>query len=301
MLNTLPGISTRSLDAIANGDRVTYLGVIEAISERVAMRIETDFAANIGIELKSYNEVFCTGRIDDPLTYVPANAVPGLQGLVFEFLQSKQLVMHVLKLYFRSDIAQTINFFIIDLFTNDLLDTITLELEPGENEFYLGNEYFPQRHSNKLFIGYDGSTTGYYSTSDSECYDGCHCGCPQIRVCGCNKLVSGYKNEYTHDTYGLSIEWAIACSYCRLLTENIHLFKTAIMYAAGVEYMLELWGSDRLNKYTTTKADENEKLLEYYKKMYISSLKSVTQNLNLCDHCCFECKGGIQYKYVDHI
>jgi len=301
MLNTLPGISIRSLDAIANEDKLNFIGVIEAIGERVAMRIESDFATNIGIELKAYNEVFCTGRLKDPLTLVPAAVAPGLQGIVFEFLQSKQMVMTLLNVYFRSPVAQNLDFFVIDLFTGDVLDTVNVDLVQGENRFSIGKEYYPRRHSNKLFIGYEGSASGYYDSEDKECYDGCTCDCEEIKSCGGCSVISGFKQTYTDSTYGMSVEWAINCSYCRLLKDNVHLFRNAILYAAGIEYLLELMGSSRINRFTSLNAEQNAELMQNYNKMYYSSLKSATKNLNLCDHCCFECTGGIHYGYVKQI
>jgi hypothetical protein len=301
MLTSLPGISTRSLDALANEDQINFIGVIEGISDRVAMRIESDFATNIGMELKAYNDVFCTGRITDPLTFVPASVVPGKQGMVFEFLQSKHLVMRIMNLYFRADVAKTMTFEVIDLFTGDILDTITQDLQPGENKISINREYYPRRHSNKLFIGYDGTTTGYFSSKDSECYDGCVCDCEEIKSCGGCSIISGYRNIYTDQTYGLSVEWALNCSFCRLLLDSIHLFKPAILYAAGMEYLFEVMGSSRVNRFTSVNSEQNAELMESFRKMYYSTLRSATKNLNLCDSCCFDCVGGIQYGYVNKI
>lgn len=297
LLNTLPGISIKSLDMIANEDKITFLGVIDNILERAAMRIEIDLQSMAGIKLAYPTETFCIGRLREPLALTGGNA--GLQGILFNFNQSKYLVLNILSLFFRSHIDQTLKFYIIDLVTNEIYDEITADLVIGENEIILNKQYFPRRHSNKLFIAYEGSDTLYYSSTADACYDDCSCNTTNCFMQACGNETRGYKVNSTHETYGLSLKYLEECSISRLICENANIFRNVILYAAGIEYVLDVMGSSRLNRFTAIKVDDYVKLQAIYESYYKKSLQAAVSAIDFCDNCCFTCEGGIRYTYAN--
>jgi hypothetical protein len=295
-INSLPGISIKSLDMIANEDQITYLGVIDNIIERAVMRIEIDLFSVSGVRFSVPAENYCVGRIQEPLTLV--QSAPGLQGVLFNFKQSKYLVINVLSLFFRSPVDQTLKFYIIDLVTNEIYDVIQANLLQGENEIIVNKRYFPRRHSNQLFIAYEGNDSDYYSTKSEECYDDCSCFTSNCHIDPCGNKTLGYKNKKTDETYGISVKWLEECSIERFICENSMFFRNVILYAAGIEYVLEVMGSSRLNRFTQTKNEDLNKLMLIYESYYKKALQSVVKNLDFCDNCCFDCKDTIQYTYA---
>jgi len=231
---------------------------------------------------------------------MPATMVSTEQGIIFTFKQSKYLMLNVLNILFRSEADKTVTFYVKDTVTGDIYDTFTVDLVAGENTIPINKSYAPRRHSNKLFIGYDGSTTGYYVTSDRSCYDDCDdCGCSDVCEANGGDIVSGFSVTKTGMTYGLSVQYSLDCSFSRLLCENIGALKQAMLYAAGIEYMYEMMGTSRMNRYTMTKREDFDSIKDMFEARYKNSLKAAIKNINLCDTCCFECKGGILYNYVN--
>lgn len=295
-LNSLPGISIKSLDMIANEDQITYLGVINNIIERAAMRIEIDLFSFSGVQFSAPTETYCIGRLKEPLTLTPSTA--GLQGIIFTFKQSKYLVLNILSLYFRSPIDQTLTFYVSDLVTNEIYDIFEADLVQGENEIVINKRYFPRRHSNQLFVSYEGSDSDYYSSTSENCFDNCSCVTRDCHIQPCGNKVQGYKINKTQETFGLAVKWLEECSIERFICENATFFRNAILYAAGIEYVLEVMGSSRLNRFTQTKGEDLNKLMLIYESYYKKAMQAVVKNLNFCDDCCFECAGGIQYTYA---
>ena len=298
-IDQLPGISVKAFDSVADTDKVTYLGVFEAITERAAARIEMDLLGGANIEFANVMIDGCIGRLKEPLTFVPRGTYGEYRGVVFQFEQSKYLVLNINKINFRSDIAQTVNFFAKDLFTGDILFTKTVDLIVGENEIPINEEVFPRRSSNKVFFGYDASESGYYDTSNLDCFDNCCSTCASVSCSSCSFISGSNAIQFQPTTFGLSISYSINCSMNRFLCENINVFKTAMLYAVGVEYLVEALASPRINAFTTTNKEANEKVYNLFEKRYQKALEVSIKSLNFCDNCCFDCKGGIHYDYIN--
>lgn len=304
-LNSLPGISIKSLDMIANEDKLNYTGVIDSIIQRAGQRILLDFisgAANAKINPKYFNTINCIGRVTEPLVFNNANVTPILQGIKITFKQSQYLSLNLYNLYFRSQVNQNLDFYIIDLVTNDVLDTINVDLIAGDNKIIINKLYYPNPRSTQIGIIYNSLNTGYYNSKNLPCYDECCNECSDHDVIGlcCNdNTIAGYsQGQVSDNTYGLSIEYSIECSYERLLCENINMFLQPLLYACGIEYIYELIGSSRLNKYTTTKKEENEQLLKNFEKRYMQAIEKSVRVINWCDNCCWYCEEMVNYKYV---
>lgn len=304
-LNSLPGISIKSLDMIANEDRENYVGTINAILERAGHRVLLDFisgAANAKINPKYFNSLYCLGRMSEPLQYNQPLTSPLWQGIKFKFKQSQYISLNIYNLYFFSDINQTIDFVVMDLVTNNILDVITANLVAGDNKIAINKIFYPNPRSTQICIFYNGMVTGYYKTENIGCYDECCSECSEVSssgFCCSSTSFNGYLNGIeSSNTYGISLDFAIECSYERLLCENINMFLQPLLYAAGIEYIYELTGSSRLNKYTLTKKEENEQLLKNFEKRYIQSIEKSLRNINWCDNCCWYCEEMVQYKYV---
>jgi len=291
-LNRLPGVSIKSLDMIANEDQITYLGVIDDIITRAGMRLEIDMLAMGGIRLTQDSQASCIGRLVEPAEQKIGE--PGLQGMAFTFKQSKYLTLKILSLFFYSPVAQNITFYVIDAVTNEVYDTIPAQLQPGDNEIPINRSYYPRRSSNFLLVVYEGEGVAYYETIDEPCYDACDC--RYIRVCGSKRM--GFRDDFIEETFGLGVKFIEECSVSRLICENAALVANALLYAAGVEYVLEVMGSSRLNRFTSVKVEDYNKLLAIFESAYKKALTAALKNIDVCDGCCFDCENIITYTYA---
>lgn len=279
---------------LANEDQVTFWGVFEDILTRAALRIETDLQALLGVQLNSFQEVYCVGRATSPI--VSSTTTGGLQGIIFNIHQSQYLVLSISEILFFSPIDQDLHLLIIDLEANAILNEYFFYAQAGENRFPINEKFWPRRNEGSIFIGFENPGVFFFETTAMACHP--------CKPLSCNELprvreISGWDNgERTLQTFGLGILYSIECSFERFICWNAPFFKNVLLYAAGVEYVLEMLGSSRLNRFTATKQEEMIKLQNIYENYYVKNLKNITKVLNFCDDCCFHCQPGVEYTYA---
>lgn len=99
------------------------------------------------------------------------------------------------------------------------------------------------------------------------------------------------------------------CSFEDILCDNIDLFKHAIWYLYGYEFMTEVVFSDKVNQYTTVGLEKAKQLRDYYLLQYIGGqlregdsvrliegiLNQVVDNFSLDEYDdCYECNAPVQ-------
>ena len=299
-ISDLPGISVKSLDMVADSDKENYKGVLTAIYNRAVLRIINDFHSQSGINsrVKVFNNSYCNGKYITPFEEIPPSSVSVDQGILFTFPLSKYLSLRLQSIRFFSSSISNVTFFVKEALSGAILKEVTVQVNQGDNFIPLDVLVFPAPYRQQLFVGYDGSSTGYYKTINTECYDDCNCTCEIVSCSGCTSVRGMQTNTLTDETYGLSVTYNLECSAERLICENKSSFTTALLYASGIEYIHEVYGSDRINYFTSTNAEEREKLLEDFNKRYWSGLKTAIKNISFCDDCCFECIEKVTYQYV---
>jgi len=286
---------------VADSEKENHINVLNAIFNRAIIRIVNDFFSKSGIngKLKIYGNSYCNGRYDIPFEEVPAATDSIEQGILFTFPLSKYLSLRIDELVFYSPSSANITFFIKDNISGTVLKEVNVVTEVGKNLIKLNTLVFPAPHRQHIFVGYDGSSTGYYKTTNLECYEGCDCDCEILSCTGCTYVRGLIQDTKTHETFGLSVSYALECSMERLICENKNLFSRALLYASGIEYLHEVMGSDRINYFTSTNAEEREKLMDSFTKSYWAGLTTAIKNINFCDDCCFECQEPISYRYTN--
>lgn len=283
-VSSLPFITLKSLDSIASEDRLNFVGVIEAIRNRAGNRILGDLYASIGLQMRTPTNVYCVGRLKSPTA--PVTPVTD-SGVIFKTRQSNYLTINIDAIEVLSPIVQTITIFVKDLVSNETLYSETFDLEIGTNMLPINFQVIPRARNNEVLVGYQGATL--YDTSTQDCYEGCSCSC--LDCDDCESLI-GYPNAGS--TYGLSVKYHYECSLERFLCENMNIFSQALLYAFGIEYIYELKGSDRVNKYTMWRREEATEMLEYYEKNYAKHISRTIKGIDFCSDCCFKCTGGLQ-------
>jgi hypothetical protein len=314
-INQLPGISIKSLQSIAKEEQESYINVVNDIIMRAIYRIINDLSSYITIELNNYGQVLCYGRLeqdkDGYLIPVDATTNTTLVGGLVSVSQSKFLTLYIDSFRFYSPRQQTGVFYLLTTQNNQIIETYTVDLVAGENNIIVNKHFYPTNYSRTIAIVYDSSTLEHYKTNSLDCYDACPCDCTFVCSSGVssngNRIaeipaggVLGHKWTNSQDTYGISVTYGLNCDLGVFICQNINKFSNILMYAVQIEYYLELIGSSRLNKFTTTKASDYEKIYDVATKDYVNSYKTLSKSLNFCDNCCFPCKnsGFIKSRYI---
>jgi hypothetical protein len=104
-----------------------------------------------------------------------------------------------------------------------------------------------------------------------------------------------YENDW--DTFGLTATFNIGCSYNNMICDNKMNFVTCLLYAMGIEMMIETLYSERLNYFTTIKAQEAEALKGIFQAEYDSRLANALDGIDISTrNCCIECNYPIQVR-----
>lgn len=288
----LPMITIKGLDSISDSDNDTFVYTIEAIRERAKQRILMDLYNKIGVQVTPSEGVFCLGRLIEPLALTLPSVLD--RGVLFQVIQSAYLTLTIHNVMLRSPIAQDITIFVKDLVTSDILYTQLFSLTAGENTLQINTEVMPKRTQTKLLVGY-ADNIQLYDTLNMDCYDGCDCNCFECDLCN---NIQGYPtNAGSSGTHGISVQYTFQCSLERFLCENIQVFRQALLYAFGIEYIYEAKGSERVNKYTQMNAEKAKDMLSYYESGYEKAINQALSGVNFCDNCCFDCTGGLQMRW----
>ncbi len=89
---------------------------------------------------------------------------------------------------------------------------------------------------------------------------------------------------------GINVSITGFCSVERFMEHNFPIFKFALYYGIGREFMKERVASDRVNEYTMLNVDRAANLLAAYEKDYMSALDTLRDINNMVeDTNCFTC------------
>jgi hypothetical protein len=289
---SLPGISLHSLESIRDEDKHTFLELIESLVIRSVERVINDLFTYIDFSLKGSEGVVCRGRVKLNREGLPIVKSAESALVSLSVLQSKFLVLHLFTLRFYSASEQKIRVRVTEKQTNSVLFEEVVTANIGENFIPVNKHFNPTAYNRELIVSYepvDANEVLYYETTNEPCFSDCGCN-SYILCCGENREAP---------TYGLGLEYTAECSLELFACHNALKFKGVLSYAFQIEYYLELIGSSRLNKFTTTKATDYERIYEDAKKMYENAYKRLKNSLYICDECCFKCNSGfIGMRYV---
>lgn len=296
-LNSLPGISLKAFEQVANSEQQNYIGVWDAINERSEARIKNAILSNLSMRYKILRVKRTLDTVQQPLTTVAAENKR--KGIYFnctfsdDFQLSPFQVVSVDKIRFYYDNTSTATSVAIDFFdfiTNEVFYTKTLQftdLTAGWNEFSINKQF----NSANLAIGFNSNNivTRSYDSGDlqslwgSFCYD-----CFNVE---CGQVQGFVDNQYTSTMYGLQAVVTIGCSFDAAICSNRLLFAEAFWYLLGSEFMVECMYTDRINFMTTVKREEAKELKAHYDLQFEEALKNSLDGIKFDCDVCLECNG----------
>lgn len=201
--------------------------------------------------------------------------------------------------------TQSVNVFVYNLVTGELLDTIAVSCVANKVvTSYVNKTYSSNKRKLDLIFVYD--TENISSNTCQLDYGGC---------VACNGYT--YSNGYisaqpiymtetdakirssltsTSHTFGLSINYSIQCSIDNWLCEIANLMALPILYKTGIEIMqYALYYSTRQTSSVNIDAEKNKERLALYQQSYSESLEATIKKINMPKYdSCFKCEEYIK-------
>lgn len=303
-INSLPGISLKSIDGLADSEQKTYVTVWNNIQQRAVRRLANELNNEFRkrYKIKTLRKTVNTGKIiDTASTTAPAVITRGIVvdlGISdAQWTQSTLQTLYIqeVNLYLSSVPASDFDVVIYNFDTGEEILTETIDVDTlaiGWNRIPLNQAV----SCNEIFIGYDATEiTSVESTLPSWLNDYVSGGCGSCFGIECQSTVKGATTtDYTTYTlgtngFGLNVVFSLQCSYESLICDNKNIITNALWYMLGMEVMTELMGSDRLNQWTLDKA-KAQKLHDYYLHEFQTNLTNAVSGITLDIHdACLEC------------
>jgi len=303
-VNDLPGISNEILVKLTNQENATYVDVWNMIQQRAGLRFSLDVREAMGkhYKLNSLMQGINVGNdIGAASVSTPANLAGFTIEMIdanYEFVPSPLASIHLQQIVFYSDNQyQSIDFYVFDLDTGDLLGTYASSLVAGKNIIEV-NTTFHNLYINpawRIAVMFDiTQVTGTfdlilpYSRSMMSCCD--------IRLQGYSSDGALSAGSFGSNTYGMSGIFSIVCNWDALICQNKVLFSRAWWYLLGIEMLTELLYSNKLNQYTTVNLQRMDALRAEYQVEYNKTLTQVAGGFKLSCDCCIECNEPVQLR-----
>lgn len=282
-INSLPGISLKSIDSLASTEQDSYIGVWKDVQTRAIKRLELAVFSEISKNLKIKSAKFQTStRIR---RYGSATGGPKSQ------LSAIKLTTDCRSSYQYQSIgaikfAQTSTYFELGIFnvdTMELLDTWSGSLFQTSDTYQINKKYYVKNILIQLYV----DDNSLFIDTDAN----------QI-IHDCGSIAWGYMdnpNSYwefiqNDNAYGLNIlSYSIGCDLHNLLCNNKTLFSLPLWYLCGAEIMMERMVSNRVNFWTMDKK-QAEELKAYFDSEAEKAIKLSFNGIQYSDcDCCVEC------------
>jgi hypothetical protein len=315
-VNDLPGISLKSIDSVADSDKVTYQNLWNIIQKRAMNKFRSAVTAQLShrYRIKTIIQSIDLLKQIDQLFYDPVAQWRGfaiqltfqnMQRIVASAFQSTNI--QELWLYLHEAPSADVTIKIFDMATGDTLDTFTIlqaSAVAGWNKVKVFKKYI----SYQLFVAYDATavqgtnlyvppTIEFYSTEMVNWIYGFVFANAYVR--GAQTILQSDPTQlaFGNQTYGLSGIFSVGCTYDGLTCNNKMLLGDTLQYLLGAEIMQERLASDRINRYTTIDRDQATKNLEYFTDQYETLMAQALDGIDIkTSDCCIERNAQVTYR-----
>ena len=294
-LTDLPGVSLQNIDAAANEEQGSFIGVFADVEKRAMSRITKDILVHLKSQynLKKSVATYSTGG--DIGGSVPALSKKHGVNVYTYFDDSELIRLHVGKVSLYALEAKETTLYIYSGI--NLLWSKTFTTVVGWNEVLVNKSF----DATDIIIAYDDTLFDNIPTLVFE-EDTCGCAIEICNNCDIFKRGVSFENigifNYGYDTKGLKAEVSIRCAYESIICANIDIYADAYLYALGVELMRERLYSDRVNRFTTIDRKKAQELIELFTQDYTDFLQTANNTVSLKDDACVECLESSGYKYM---
>ena len=294
-LTDLPGVSLLNIDAVANDNQLSFVGVFADVEKRAISRITKDILAFMKSQYNLKKSIYTYSTVGEIKGFVPYDG--NFHGInvycLYEY--SPLLRLHLNKVYlYALEANETTIYYGTDV--TNLTETVTITTTVGWNEIFINKSF----ESTNLYVIYDGNKftniPNFILTNDiCDClYQESDCYTLENRAVTCNMGMVNYGTN----SFGLKLDVSLRCAYESIVCANIDIYADAYLYALGMELMRERLYSDRVNKYTSVDRNKAKELLELFTQDYTDFLATANNTVQLNDDSCVECLEASGFKWV---
>lgn len=290
-INSLPGISLKSIDSLADLEQVNYIGVWNDVQTRAIKRLELYLMAELAkkVKIKSSKYQVSTIWADDPNV-------------------ADQTFNNFVEIRLKSDCGSPLGYHLIDKInvnTTGSPDNYTVIIYDLDTKEELYNNVFSDPNGfaiytiniNKKFyrqniaIKMSNETGLYHYMPVQNIYH--QCGSIEY---GTSVVGTGVFSSSTQG-YGFNlIGYSIGCDLNNLACTNRSIMALPLWYLCGAEMMMERITSNRVNFWTMDKK-QAEELKAYFDVSAENALKLVYNGISMSDcDCCIECDPSISIR-----
>lgn len=304
----LTGISIADFDLAINNDHKAAFPALQSHIEFATKYVLNSIRQYLGnkYKLKTFLENSTAGYYYDNKPVV--SAIPNnLTGIQIKIDRYANLTFSLGRCSLFVDHTGTVDLYVYDLLQGKLLDTVQVEAIAGEIVYFdMNKQYDTEKQRLNLFVGYESTFDAYKSSIYAN--NGVHTG-----GCGewCASCFEGgdiyFRNAKVgtaatkidlnisdnSEGGGLSLGYALQCSFNEFLCANKNIIAMPILYKIGELVMQELRYSKRLTSTVVSYTGDHAALLEYYKSEHLKLMSDAVQNMVFTDNSCIKCNSRV--------
>lgn len=317
-VNSLPGISLKVIDNMADQEQVTYAQVWADVQQRSVKSFSTKVTAKFSerFRLKKISKSIDLGALVDAVNNgTPASAQ--YRGFTYElkwasdvfFKPSGLQTTWVKELNYYAAVAGDVTLYIFDLDLNKQIYTKIVTMVVGWNRIPVYQNFSAYR----MFFCYD-------ATNINSVYQELNYWPEELTNEVVHTIyqwygfeVNGWLRGFTssivaplnfnaspiaqgNNTFGLSAVFSLMCGFENVVCNNLKAFELAFWYLLGVELMIECLASSRYNIVTIDKA-KAEELLKYFTQKFEEELTLTINGIDLdMKDACLDCNAPVRYQ-----
>ena len=297
-VNSLPGISVKSIAAMSTDEAATYLDVWDKIQTRTIYRFATELRSALASKYKlaSALKSFDLGQVIDATDTI-AGVANEYRGVTFDLANGiesdrkrSNFAAHYVKeiKFYSTGVVNGATFKVYDCLSGATLWSKTQDLAIGWNTVNVGQTFTV----NKVWVCVLATSITTVEL-DIEEVSGCSdCG---VTVYGAKGTTATALTE-GDNAFGLSVVYSVVCKLDALACSLSETFDLPLWYLHGSELMLERLTSDRINKWTVNREQAKE-LKDHYDAEFERTMKLAVDGLTLdASDICLECSPLVSIK-----
>lgn len=284
-INSLPGISLKSIAQIADAEQQTYLGVWEDVQLRATKKLQLMLNSILSKQYKVKTARYSIRtKEEEQATTTGAYATPAFK---FESYCSSPLSYHHIQSITcrKWNNSSTVGVTVYNAEDNAILYNASFATNGDTYQTVNLNENF---YYEEIIVVVTLSGGVYYNDEFKS-----------IDFGGGNIKTGIYAaNAFTqfNTSYGISVNYGLRCSLDNLACDSKDIFALPLWYLLGSELMMERMVSDRINKWTVDRK-QAEELKAYYDAEAEKALSQAIAGISISDYdCCIQCDPAIGVK-----